>query len=144
MKQLAGAVVAARRICTPQFLKFLLVGVLNTGFSYSLYCLLVYLGLNFALANFLAVATGIVFSFHTQSSLVFRAGGSRHFARFVVAWALIWALNVLLIKLIIDAGLNAYWAGALALVPTTLVSFVVQKYLVFASPPSTTAGARAD
>lgn len=142
--KLGSSVVAAKRVCAPQFLKFLLVGVLNTGFSYSLYCFLVYLGLNFALANFLAVASGVVFSFHTQSSLVFRAGGARQFARFVAAWFLIWALNVLLIKLIMDAGLNAYWAGAVALAPTTLVSFVVQKYLVFASPPPTTANTRAD
>lgn len=144
MKQDGSIVAIGRRLFSPQFMKFVMVGVLNTGFSYSLYCLLVYVGLNFALANFLAVATGIVFSFHTQSSLVFRSGGTRQFVRFVVGWCSIWLLNVLLIKLLIDAGLNAYWAGAAALVPTTMVSFLVQKYMVFASPSPTAAAVRAD
>lgn len=72
------------------FLRFLLVGLLNTGFSFSLYMLMVWLGMHFAAANLFATLTGIAFSFRTQGTLVFgqprlaaaapvRAGLARHF-----------------------------------------------------------------
>lgn len=55
--------------CRP--LRFLFVGVLNTTFSYSLFALLVFIGLHIAAASLFAVLLGILFSFSTQGSIVF-------------------------------------------------------------------------
>lgn len=131
-----------RRVFNLQFVRFLLVGGLNTGFSYAVYAALLYLGVGYVAANFTAVLIGIVFSFRTQGRLVFGNRAGHVFFRFAACWGLIWLLNIMFIALLIHSGLNAYWAGAAALVPTTLCSYLIQKFLVFgaAQPAAKSAG----
>lgn len=119
-------------LATSLFLRFLFVGVLNTGFSYSLYVLLVWLGIHFAPANLLATLAGIAFSFRTQGALVFGRSDWRLLRRFVPVWIAIYAINISIIALLIHFGLTAYIAGAVAILPTVLLSFLLQKRYVFA------------
>jgi putative flippase GtrA len=114
-----------------QFTRFLLVGVVNTAFSYLVYAALIFLGVNFALANLGAVVLGIVFSFKTQGTLVFNNPSHHLLLKYAVFWFVIYLCNIGLIKLLLSLGLNAYAAGALALPPIVLVSYVLQKYVVF-------------
>ncbi|MEP6939679.1 MAG: GtrA family protein [Rudaea sp.] len=114
-----------------QVVRFVLVGVLNTAFSYLVYAALLYIGLNFALANFGACALGILFSFRTQGVLVFKNPAPRLLLRYAAFWLCVYACNIGLIKLFLLLGLNAYAAGALALPPIVAMSFILQKYFVF-------------
>lgn len=117
-----------------EFLRFVLVGCINTAFSYSLYALFLWAGLHFAPANLLAFVISLLFSFWTQGRWVFQRHSWRRLWRFVLAWCVIYLFNIGLIALFVRAGLNAYVAGALALVPVTLLSYAVQKLIVFAGP----------
>lgn len=120
-----------------QFVWFGMVGALNTGFSYCIYAVAVWSGLHYAPANFVAMLCGTVFSFLTQGRLVFDSRDPRRFGRYLLAWVLIWALNVALIHVLVRwSELDAYLAGALALGPTVALSFLIQKYFVFARHPS--------
>lgn len=123
-----------RKVLTFEFVRFLLVGTLNTAFSYGVYALLLFIGWPYVAANLGAVLLGILFSFTTQGRLVFGNREGHLLQRFAACWALIWAVNALLITLLVHAGLSAYAAGAVALVPTTVVSYFVQKLLVFGGP----------
>lgn len=114
-----------------QFTRFLMVGCLNTGFSYGLYAVFLWCNLNYVIANGLAFLISILFSFRTQGALVFRNSEPRLLLRFALAWGLIYLFNIGLIAVLMGAGFNAYVAGALALVPVILLSFVVQKFVVF-------------
>lgn len=114
-----------------QFLRFVLVGCVNTGFSYGLYAFFLWLGLNFALANLLAFSISILFSFSTQSRLVFGNHDWRLLLRFVLVWCAIYLFNIGLIALLMRMQMSAYLAGALALVPVTLLSYLLQKLVVF-------------
>lgn len=114
-----------------QFVRFGLVGMLNTGFSYAMYAGLVYLGLGYASANFIALAIGILFSFKTQSILVFNNSNNQRFMRFVLVWMVIYLFNIFLIGQFMAIGFNAYLAGALALPFAIVFSYLAQKYLVF-------------
>ena len=126
-----------RRLLNFQFVRFLLVGGLNTAFSYATYAALLYLGVPYVAANLGALLLGILFGFRTQGRLVFRNSDRRLIFRFVACWGLIWVLNIALIALLIRAGLNAYWAGALAMLPIAVVSYFVQRVVVFgASQPA--------
>lgn len=78
-----------RNVLNFQFARFLLVGCLNTGFSYAIYAALLYLGLEYVAANFGALLLGILFSFHTQGHLVFRNSNSSLIYRFAASWGLI-------------------------------------------------------
>ncbi len=114
-----------------EFVRYLVVGVLNTGFSYSVYALLLWLGFAFFVANLIALLCGIVFSFQTQGRFVFDNTSRRLFPKYVLLWILIYFSNIALIKLFLLFGFNAYVAGALAIPPIVLLSYVLQKYLIF-------------
>lgn len=123
-----------RGVLDAQFVRFLLVGALNTAFSYSVYAALLLAGLNYALANFGALLLGILFSFRTQGRLVFGNRDNRLLLRFAAAWTGVFCVHTLLIALLIRAGLNAYVAGLTALVPVTVMSYVIQRFFVFRAP----------
>lgn len=114
-----------------QFLRFLVVGAINTGFSYGIYAVLLYLGVAYTLANLAAMVLGILFSFKTQGTLVFRNMNNRLLCRFVLGWAVIYLANITAIGAMVDMGLDAYIAGALALPFSTLLGYVIQRYFVF-------------
>lgn len=114
-----------------QFIRFVLVGCINTGFSYGLYALFLWSGLNFAVANGLAFVISLFFSFRTQGTLVFRNPNAKLLVRFVMIWSVVYVLNIALISGLMRAGMSAYLAGAVALVPITLMSYLLQKFAVF-------------
>lgn len=120
-----------RTVLNIQFVRFVLIGALNTGFSYTMYATFLYFGLGYVTANLGALLLGILFSFRTQGNLVFGNRDVRLIVRFAACWGAIWLANISLISVLIHASLSAYWAGALALVPITVASYLVQKFVVF-------------
>ena len=114
-----------------QFAKFLVVGVVNTGFSYLIYVAALGLGFNYAIANLTALLIGIVFSFKTQGAIVFGNSQHRRFYRFVLVWTLIYVCNIFLISRFMAMGLDPYVSGACAIPFTTFLSYLSQKFFVF-------------
>jgi putative flippase GtrA len=114
-----------------KLVRFLLVGGINTLFSYAIYALLLYFGLQYALANFLAMLSGIFFSFQTQGRLVFQNSDQRLIWRYALFWFVLYLCNIVLIKLMLVGGVDAYSAGALAFPVIVVLSFFMQKMLVF-------------
>lgn len=114
-----------------QFLRFVAIGIVNTAFSYGVYSFFLFLEFNYAIANFLALLSGILFSFKTQGYFVFRNPNNRLIGRFVLGWSFIYVATITLIGRLVAFGLDAYTAGALALPFSTLLSYLTQKHFVF-------------
>jgi putative flippase GtrA len=114
-----------------QFVRYVIVGLCNTGFGYGAFAALLFLGLGYKLASLLALLMGIAFSFTTQGTIVFRNATRVTFVKFVLAWVCLYLLNIGLIALMVRASLSPYLAGAIATVPVTLVSYFVLKFAVF-------------
>lgn len=114
-----------------RWIRFLAIGAVNTGFSYAVYAGLVFAGLHYVLSNLTALLLSILFSFRTQSTFVFSRGGRRVFQRYLLVWAVIYCLNVAIIAGLLKLGMSSYGAGALAIVPITVISYFLQKLLVF-------------
>jgi putative flippase GtrA len=114
-----------------RFLRFLIVGGLNTAVNYGIYALLVYLGLGYLLAATLSFVAGLVISFKSQRRFVFRSRGKHSFTLFVASWLLIYVIHVSMLGLLVRSGVDSYLAGALLLVPTALLSFAVLRLVVF-------------
>jgi len=119
------------RLLIPQFFRFLLVGGMNTGFSYGLYALFLWLGMHFVVANGFAFVISLLFSFRTQGTLVFSNRDTRLLPRFVAVWVVIFLFNIALIGGFMRLGLTSYVAGAVALLPVILLSYMLQKFVVF-------------
>jgi putative flippase GtrA len=117
---------------TRQIIRFLAAGAINTGFSYSIYAVCLWLGIAYPLANLAAMIEGVLLGFMTQGHFVFRRLEGRRFPSFVLSWLALWGLNVLLIGLLLPfTRESAYLAGAIALIVIVPVSFLIQKHLVF-------------
>lgn len=112
-------------------IRFVLVGGLNTTFSYLIYAGFLFAGCSYQLANLLALIVGVLFSFKTLGYLVFRNTDNRLLGRFVVSWAVIYICVIYLIGKFIAMGFSAYSAGALALPFSVALSYVSQRYFVF-------------
>ena len=116
-----------------QIKRFVVAGLFNTGFSYAIYAVGLWFGLPYPVANFAALIGGVLMGFVTQGRFVFRRFETRRFPLFVLTWLLLWGLNLLLITMFLPIlNGNAYLAGAGAMVVVVALSFIIQKYLVFA------------
>jgi putative flippase GtrA len=109
----------------------LLVGILNTGFSYFCYAFFIAIGLTIAWASLLALLLGIVWSFTTQGKIVFKQMTKASFVKFVIFWVAIYFLNIEMIYKLVQWKMNAYTAAALTTIPVTIISYFSLKYIVF-------------
>ena len=120
-----------RRPAVSQFMRFGVVGAINTAISYGSYVVFLSLGLNYALANLGSLIVGICVSFYSQGRFVFGGAALSRLPHFVALWAALYLVSIGLIALFLQMGIDAYMGGALALVPVTLLSFVCQRHFVF-------------
>ncbi len=119
----------------PQFIRFNIVGILNTALTYVIYAGLVFLGVNHFIALGADYAVGIVFSFMMNKRLTFQVKGRGSlgmFARMVASYLVLLALNALILWALVDrGGVNTYLGQAIALVAVALLSFAAQRVVVF-------------
>jgi putative flippase GtrA len=117
-------------------LRFGVVGVLNAGFGYSVFALLLGVGTWPGAALVAAALAGVAFNFQTSRRLVFGSRG--HALRFVGVYAVVLALNWAALLALRGCGLAELEAQALLTLPIAAVSFLGQQSFVFgpASKPA--------
>jgi putative flippase GtrA len=111
------------------FLRFGLVGLLNTGFGYVVFAVLVLLGIRSSFALVAAALAGTAFNFQTYRRLVFRSGGDA--TRFVIVYAAVLALDWGALQFLRSTGLSDLQAQMLLTLPIAVISFLGQRHLVF-------------
>jgi len=114
-----------------QIISFILVGIINTIFGYSIYALFIYLGLNYVLASLFSTIIGIFFNFRTIGNFVFKSKNNRLLFKFFQVYIIVFLVNIAIIKLFKSVGLNDYFSGAIAILFASVVSFLLNKYYVF-------------
>lgn len=114
-----------------RFIKFLIVGGINTAFGYGIFALLIFLNLHYAMAVLLSTILGVLFNFKTTGNLVFENSNNRLIFKFVAVYAIIYFINVASLKVFKLYKIDMYTAGALLLLPMALVAFALNKKLVF-------------
>lgn len=113
-----------------QILRYLVVGSLNTALSFAVYILAIKLfNAPYYLASLISILFGIAVGFRAHGKFVFGNQGS--FIRYIACWAIIYAINTLLIALIrVNTG---DIVGQLLVLPfTTIASYLLLKKLVYA------------
>ena len=120
-----------------KFARFLLVGVLNTLFSYFLYGTLILIGLDYKYAVLLATILGVLFNFQTTGRLVFGSKNNKLIFRFVLVYVATFLLNVEALRVVDAMNINIEQktkmliAGAILVFPLAVISFVLMKLFVF-------------
>ncbi len=115
----------------PTFFKFILVGILNTLFGYLVFSLLISLGLHYYLAIFFASCLGTLFNFKTYGKLVFNNSKNTALWKFIFVYAIMYLLNIVIVKSLLYIDINIYIAGAIAIMITTICSYLLNKNWVF-------------
>ena len=122
-----------RSFLNRQFLRFLLVGGLNTLFGYMAFVLFLYLNCHYAVASFLAIICGILFNFKTYGRLVFKSHDNSLIFRFVSFYAILYVISTVSLFLFNLMGINLYYANAILIVPLSALSFFLNRRFVFVS-----------
>lgn len=115
-----------------KFFRFILVGILNTAFGYSLFALFIFLNIHYSLAVFLSTVLGVLFNFKTIGKLVFDSHDNSLIFRFITVYVLLYLINISCLWFFKISGFeNMYINGFVLLVPLALISFVLNKKFVF-------------
>ena len=111
-----------------RIVRFLVVGLINTGFALGVYWLLLYWDFGYQLATAISLILGVIFSFKNHSSFVFKAPG--RFVRYIFVWGLIYIINITVIGLI--RGSTGDFLAPLVLLPFNVVmGYSMMKYFVY-------------
>lgn len=110
---------------------FVAVGVLNTAFGYTVFAIVYFLSGTYRVAIVLATALGIVFNYFTTGRIVFANRGIRAFVPFLLGYAVVCVVNILLVDWMVAAAISAYLAQAFALPVTVVLAFIINDRIVF-------------
>lgn len=113
------------------FVRFILVGLLNSAFGYGCFAAFLYFGLHYSVALLLATVVGVLFNFKSTGALVFGSHNNRLIFRFVGCYAIVYLANIAGIKVFSSQGLAPYIGGAILIVPMAALAFVLNKRFVF-------------
>ena len=113
-----------------KFLKFLFVGLLNSVFAYSLYVILVAIGLIPNVALFFQYIIGTLWNFKTTGIIVFKNHNNRLIFKFVGSYVFTFILNSILLNILIRY-INEYLAQAILIPFIAVISFMIFRLYVF-------------
>lgn len=115
-----------------QFFTFILVGMINTIFGYSIFTLFIYLHFHYSIAMLVATCLGILFNFQTTGVIVFKNQNKKLILQFIAVYATMYFLSLTLLNIIRWMGIsNLYISGAIVTCITPLISFTLNKFYVF-------------
>ncbi len=128
MRRLCRLGRAARGV---RFLRFLATGCLNTGFGYAVYLLGLAVHLVPELALALATVVGALFNYVTTARFVFGHRAANRLPVFVMTYALVYAVNAVLIRVSVGAGAGPALAQALLTPLMAVLSYLLFRTFVF-------------
>ena len=114
-----------------RFVRFLLVGALNTVFGYSVFAVLILLGIHYAVAALISTVAGVLFNFRTTGRLVFSSRDDRLLLGFAGVYAISYVVGVLLLKAAVALSINVLVASAVLALPMAVFSYSLNRLFVF-------------
>lgn len=120
-----------------EFLRYLVVGVVNTVVGFGTIFLLMYLGLNPVYSNIVGYATGISLSFFLNRRFTFRVKTEKtlfQFIKFLAVLLISYLANItILIVAIYKLKMNPYFSQVVSGIVYTASGFLLTKKFVFKS-----------
>jgi len=119
-----------------RFVRFLVVGGINTVFGYSIYALFIYLGLHYSIAALLGTILGILFNFKTTGKIVFDSSNNSLLLKFIGVYFITYLISLAFLKGLVLLNINLYLAGALVILPNAVIAYLLNKKIVFVTKTS--------
>lgn len=118
-------------ILQSNFLRFLLVGGLNTLFGFSVYALLALTEVSTWIILLISNFIGMIFNFFTTGGLVFFDVSILRMPRFITCYISIYLIYLSLINWLEPIFESRITAMALIVLPVTVLSYLILKFFVF-------------
>lgn len=112
-------------------MKFLVIGMVNTAFGYSIFAVLYLLTSSHRLAIVVATIVGVVFNFFTTGRLVFQNTSNALMFRFILGYVVSLSANFILLELLVRSGIHPLIAQILCLPPIVVLTYVINARWVF-------------
>ena len=119
-----------RKLFAQRFVRFLIVGGVNTLFGYSAFAFLLFIGLHYSVASILGLILGILFNFKTTGSIVFNVHSNQLIPKFVAVYFVVYLVNVALLK-IFHQQVSLYIVQAFLMLPMGFLAYSLHKVFVF-------------
>jgi putative flippase GtrA len=114
-----------------RFFSFILIGIINTIFGYSVYAFLLWVGLHFSLAAGLSTILGILFNFKSIGVFVFNSKDNSKIKIFLIIYFICYVVNLVGIYSLEFFDVNSFFGGAVMLIPTALLTYNLLKRYVY-------------
>lgn len=112
-------------------LRFLIAGLVNTGFGYAAYAVFILLGAPLAVAVAGGTVLGFLFNFLSYGGFVFGSTSFRLLPRFLLFYLVLGALNFVLLRVLGLAGVGPLLAQALLLPVLAACGYLGMRSFVF-------------
>lgn len=110
-----------------QLFMFLIIGVINTIFGYSVFAIFLFLHVPDYMAVILSTALGLLFNFKTTGIFVFKNKNNKLLLKFVMNAGVICIMTIVLIKMLNLFIFNSYISGAIATSIMPFFSYYLSK-----------------
>jgi putative flippase GtrA len=128
---LDGMLTAIVSPVSKRFVRFLMVGALNSVVGYGIFAGLVFTGLMPEIALLIATMLGILFNFLTTGQLVFGRRHGRYLLKFVAVYGAVYALNAAALRMMMSLSIPPLVAQLILLPVAALLTYVALRTLVF-------------
>ncbi len=115
----------------PRLIRFNIAGVINTLLSYCIYTSLIYFGIVYWLAVLICYALGLVINYKSIKVLAFSDYKKQSFRNFFFIFCGTCLLNIGLLKILLDLGVNKYISPWIVVIPVSILSYELNKKYVF-------------
>lgn len=116
------------------FVKYLIIGFINTAIGYSIILLLIYLGLIVELSNLLGYILVWFFSYFMNKGYTFKYSGqsNKTFSKYIVSMLISYTINLVILVICFRYfHINAYISQIFASFFYTLIGYILLKKWVF-------------
>lgn len=117
-----------------KIIRFVIIGILNTFFGFTIYSFFIFIGLSYYLAAAISTVLGIIFNFKTMSKFVFQNSNNLLLCRYLLVYLLTYLLGIILIAILVNLGLNYYLAGLGAIILNAIITYFLLNNFVFNKP----------
>jgi len=115
-----------------QMFRYLLVGGINTIVGFGIYSFFIFLGANFMIAAFVSQIIGMIFNYFSYGKVVFKEKlNIETLIKYAIVYTVLYLISITVLFLLQKLGLNAYGAGLCNLFLSIVLSFILNRTLVF-------------
>lgn len=107
------------------FMRFAMVGVLNTAFGYALFTILNLSGLPPQVALVISFSGGVLWNFMTHARLVFDTKGLGRLPFYILSYLVVYAFNALSLEGLLAMGFQPIIAQGMIVLPAAILAFIL-------------------